>query len=136
MPKSKTHTDERTEQQGSLVDNLTVAARRAADKAEASPLTLVAGGLALGALVGAVLPRSERERQLLAPVGERLGAGVAAAIEAGKDAGKAELADAGIGRDAAREQVRNLIDGLLKAATSAGSAAAQAAATSAGKSAG
>lgn len=102
---------------------------RATDAAEANPLALVAGGLALGALVGALLPRSERERQLLAPVGAKIGTSFAAALEAAKDAGKAELADAGISRDAARDQVRGLIDGLLKAASSAGSAAAHAAAS-------
>lgn len=101
---------------------------RVGGAAEANPLALVAGGIAVGALVGALLPRSERERTLLAPVGGKLSAGVAAALDAAKEAGLAELDGAGISRDAARDQVRGLVDGLLKAASSAGSAAAQAAA--------
>ena len=100
---------------------------RVSGAVDTNPLAVVAGGVALGIVVGALLPRSERERQLLAPVGERIGTGVTAAIDAAKEAGKAELAQAGIGRDAARDQARGLIDGLLKAATSAGTAAAQAA---------
>ena len=104
------------------------AARRAVKGAEANPLLLVAGGVALGAAVGALLPRSERERSLLAPVGQRVGDALAAAIEAGRDAGRSELADSGISREAARDQVRSLFDNLVHAATTAGSAAAHAAA--------
>lgn len=99
-----------------------------------NPLALVAGGLALGAVAGALLPRSARERELLAPVGAKLGGSLTAAVAAAREAGQAELAGLGINRDAARDQVKTLVDGLLKAASTAGAAAAQAATGKAGDS--
>ena len=94
---------------------------------EANPLALVAGGLALGVVAGALLPRSDRERDLLAPVGSKLGGALTAAIAAAREAGQSELDNAGINRDAARDQLQSLVDGLLKAASTAGTAAVQAA---------
>lgn len=119
----QSHQEPKNDRLGGLVDT----ARRATAGADANPLALVAGGLALGVIVGALLPRSERERELLAPVGAKLGTGLTTAVQAACEAGQAELAEAGISRDAARDQVKSLIDGLLKAVSSAGTAAAQAA---------
>ena len=101
---------------------------RATGRIDASPLALVAGALTVGAAVGALLPRSDRERTLLAPVGQRVGQALEAAIDAGREAGKAELDELGISRDAARDQARTLVEGLVKAVATAGSAAASAAA--------
>lgn len=94
---------------------------------ESNPLALVAGGLALGVVAGALLPRSDQERDLLAPVGSKLGGALSAAIAAAREAGQSELDGAGINRDAARDQLKTLVDGLLKAASTAGTAAVQAA---------
>lgn len=103
------------------------AARRAADNLDANPLGIVAGGLALGALAGALIPRSAREKELLAPVGKRLGETARSAIQAAREAGYNELDQRGLTRSAAKDQARGLLDGLGKAAASAGTAAAQAA---------
>ncbi|WP_174292907.1 hypothetical protein [Sphingomonas bacterium] len=102
-------------------------AQRLAGGVETNPLALVAGGLALGVIAGALLPRSSRERDLLAPVGTKLGGALTAAVAAAREAGQSELDGLGINRDAARDQVKTLVDGLLKAASTAGTAAAQAA---------
>ena len=124
MAKNKKHSETTNDgKRGGFADS----AHRASAGINANPLAMVAGGVALGVILGALLPRSERERQLLAPVGERLGFGLTAAIDAAKEAGTAELADAGISREAARDQVKTLIDGLVKAAGSAGTAAMKAA---------
>jgi ElaB/YqjD/DUF883 family membrane-anchored ribosome-binding protein len=106
------------------------AARRTAAGIDSNPLGVVVGGLALGLVAGALLPRSARERELLAPVGAKLGERARTAFAAAQDAGKAELDNLGISRDAAKDQVRTLFDGVLKAATAAGQAAAKS--TSAG----
>ena len=102
------------------------AARQTVETIETNPLGVIVGGLALGALVAAVIPRSQREKELLAPVGKRVGATAAAAFAAAKTAGKTELDSLGLSRSAAKDQVKSVFDGLIKAATSAGSAAAQA----------
>jgi hypothetical protein len=47
------------------------------------------------------------------------------ALRAARDAGAAELAAAGISRDAARVQIARLIDAVSNAATRAGEAAAE-----------
>lgn len=102
------------------------AARRTVDAIEGNPMGVIVGGLALGALVAAVIPRSQREKDLLAPVGKRVGATAAAALAAAKDAGRAELDGLGLSRDAAKGQAKSLFDGIIRAATTAGNAAAEA----------
>lgn len=110
------------------LDRAGEAARRTAAGIDGNPVGLLVGGLAVGVIAGALLPRSDRERELLAPVGAKIGAHAKAALEAAREAGQAELDNAGISKDAARDQVRGLLDGLGKAVTSAGTAAAKAAA--------
>lgn len=100
------------------------AARRTASTINTNPLGMVVGGLALGAVAGALLPRSERERELLAPLGSKLGERARGAFAAARDAGKTELDNAGISRDSAKDQVKTLFDGVMKAVTAAGQAAA------------
>jgi ElaB/YqjD/DUF883 family membrane-anchored ribosome-binding protein len=100
------------------------AVNRTAQSAQANPIAVLAGGIAVGMLAGAFLPNSEQEAKLLGPVGKRLTDTAKGAAAAAKDAGKAELDGLGLNRDAAREQVGKVIDGVLKALSSAGAAAA------------
>ncbi len=109
------------------VDAASDVAKRATQGIEANPLGLLVGGIAVGAAVGALLPRSEKEKELLAPVGARLGASARAAIAAAKDAGRNELEARGLTKDGAQAQAKELFQGVLKAASSAGSAAKQSA---------
>lgn len=102
------------------------AAERTAATVEGNPLGMLVGGIALGAIIAALIPRGERERTLLAPLGETIRAAALAAFAAAKDAGRSELDQLGINRDAARDQVRSLLDGVGKAARTAGTAAVQA----------
>ena len=97
----------------------------------ASPLGIVAGGLALGALAGALLPRSDKEKELLAPIGKQLGDRVRAATEAARAAGQEEFANLGLTKDGAKDQVKTLFDGVTKALSTAGAAAAKSAANKA-----
>lgn len=113
-------------------DAATDAARRAADGLESNPLAVLAGGIAIGAVVGALVPRSAREKELLGPVGRKLGETVRAATQAAREAGYAELEQRGLTPGAAKDQARGLVDGLSKAVTSAGSAAARTATHSGG----
>lgn len=56
-----------------------------------SPLIALAGGIALGALIAAVLPQTERETELLEPVGIRVTDAGRARIDKMREAGKAKV---------------------------------------------
>ena len=94
---------------------------------EANPLSALIGGIAIGALAGALLPRIEKEKELLAPLGARIGDAARAALEAGRSAGTDALDEAGLSGDQLRSQVSKLVEQALKAAGTAGTAAIQAA---------
>lgn len=90
---------------------------------ESNPLAIVAGGLALGAVLGALLPRTTREVELLGPVGAKAADSAQRAFTAARDAGQDKLDELGINKDAARAKVDQLVDTASQAASSAGTAA-------------
>lgn len=102
-------------------------AKRTVGSLESNPLGILVGGLAVGALAGALIPRSAREKELLAPIGKRIGETAIAATAAAKEAGRSELGELGLTRDAARGQAKGLLEGIVKALTTAGTAGAKAA---------
>jgi ElaB/YqjD/DUF883 family membrane-anchored ribosome-binding protein len=99
---------------------------RTADGIEENPVVAVIGGVAIGALLGALLPRTQKETEVLAPLGDKLATLARDALAAAKDAGQDRLDELGINKDAARDQVNRLLDGAGKVVSSAGSAAAEA----------
>jgi hypothetical protein len=108
-------------------DKASDTARKTANAIEANPLAILVGGLAVGALAGSLIPRSAKEKELLAPLGSRLGETARQAFAAAREAGKQELGNVGLTPDTARERGRSLLDGVGKALSSAGTAAAEAA---------
>ena len=102
------------------------AARRTADTIEGNPLAVLVGGMAIGVLAGALLPRTARETKTLGTVGKKLNQGAVAAARAAREAGVAELSAAGLTRAAAREGVKRLMAHVGEAAKNAGQAAAKA----------
>jgi len=111
---------------GSSREAVRDAAHQAGDFVDTNPLGVLAGGLALGALVGALVPRSEREKQILAPMGKKIGMAAVAAFAAAKEAGRGELEELGLTKDGAKEQAKSLLQGVATAASNAGNAAAEA----------
>ena len=105
-------------------ETATDAARRAVAGLEANPLGIVAGGLALGVLAGAVLPRSAKEKELLAPLGKQIGSRAREAFDAARSAGMEELSNRGLTKDGVRDQAKGVLDGVTKALSTAGAAAA------------
>ena len=92
------------------------ARRKATGGIEDAPLLALAGGLAAGAVLAALIPASRKERELLGPVAGRIKDKAGDAVNAARDAGQARLDELGLTRDAGSEQIRKLVEGLGDAA--------------------
>ncbi|HXG81811.1 MAG TPA: hypothetical protein VNJ05_08425 [Sphingomicrobium sp.] len=108
------------------IDAYDRARERAADRIETSPLLALGGGLAIGALLAAILPRTRAEERLLGPVGGRITDTARTAAEAAKEAGREKLAELNITAEAGKGAVQTLVDGLTEAARTSGQAAVRA----------
>mgnify|MGYP000170255515 CR=1 FL=1 len=105
-------------------DSAAAAGKKAGDQLGEAPLAVIAGGIAAGAILAALLPTSRREKQLLAPVTDNIRDKASAAVEAAKAAGQARLDELGLTRDAGGEAVRSIVDGVAQALKSSAKAAA------------
>jgi ElaB/YqjD/DUF883 family membrane-anchored ribosome-binding protein len=108
-------------------ERASVAREKAGQGIGEAPLLALGGGLALGALIGAVLPRTKVEERLLGDVGGRITGGARTAFDAAREAGREKLAELNITPDAGKGAVQTLVDGLTEAARSSGQAALEAA---------
>ncbi len=103
-------------------------AQKAADATsktvDSNPLGAIVGGLAIGAIVAALLPRTMREDKLVGKVGKTVRTTASKAAKNATSTAKGQLDAMGINADAAKGQLRDLIGKLGEAAASAGSAAA------------
>jgi ElaB/YqjD/DUF883 family membrane-anchored ribosome-binding protein len=89
-----------------------------------NPLAIIAGGIAIGAIVGMLLPKTEREMKALGKAGKKLNKAAKRAAEAAKIAGKAKVDTLGLNQDALRDQFRDLVSKASEAVKAAGKAAA------------
>jgi hypothetical protein len=103
------------------------AGRRAGEGIDANPLVAVAGGLALGAIVAALLPRSRREDELLGDVGRRLNDTAREAGRAARESGRAQLDELGLSRDGLKSKLDEFTGRAVGAVRSSAGAAAGAA---------
>jgi hypothetical protein len=108
------------------IDAYDSARERARDQVDGSPLLALGGGLALGALVGALLPKSRAEQRLMGKAGSRITTGARDAFDAAREAGREKLTELNITSEAGKGAVQSLIDGLGEAARSSGQAAVDA----------
>jgi ElaB/YqjD/DUF883 family membrane-anchored ribosome-binding protein len=88
-----------------------------------APLIALGGGLALGALLAAILPKTKTEDKLLGRYGEKITGGARAAADAAREAGREKLTELNITRDAGTSAVQSLFKGLGDAARVSGEAA-------------
>jgi len=102
------------------------ARERATGTLSEAPLLALAGGLAAGALIAALLPRTETETRLIKPTARRVKDSARAAVEAARDTGSQRLDELGLNRTKGQETIRSLLDGLSDAARASASAAADA----------
>jgi len=102
------------------------AGRQAVETLTEAPLIALAGGLAAGALIAALLPRTDAEARLVRPTAKRVKDSARAALVAARDTGSQRLDELGLNREKGEATIRNLLDGLTDAAKASASAAADA----------
>ena len=96
---------------------------RAAGSLSEAPLLALAGGLAAGALIAALLPRTKAETRALKPAVRRVRKTAEAAVKAAKDTGSDNLTELGLTRVKGEETIRSLFQGVTDAARASGQAA-------------
>ena len=99
------------------------AREKAVDTLGEAPLLALAGGLAAGALIAALLPRTNAETRLVRPTARRVKESARAAFDAARDTGTDRLNAIGLNRDKGEETIRNLLNGLSDAARASADAA-------------
>ena len=108
-------------------DGASQARLKTSDGIDANPVAALLGGLALGALAAAVLPRTRKEDELLGSAGSKINEKARTAAQAAMDAGQNKLDELGITKDAAMDKARELAQsaaGVVKeTATAAASGA-------------
>jgi hypothetical protein len=91
-----------------------------------APLLVLAGGIAAGAVIAALLPRTQGEKRLVKPYARRAKDSARAAFKAARDTGKERFDELGYTREKGQEQLRNLLDSLKDTAKASADAAAAA----------
>ena len=92
---------------------------RTSDGIDEAPLVALAGGLAVGVLLAALLPRTAQEDKLLGPIGGRITGGARNAVEAAKEAGRDKMNELNLTRDAGSSALEKIIQGVSEAALGA-----------------
>ena len=100
---------------------------RAADTLGQAPLLALAGGLAAGALIAALLPRTDTESRLVRPTARRVRKTANAALDAARDTGSQRLDEIGLNRSKGEQTIRKLLDELTETAKASANAALEAA---------
>lgn len=108
---------------GNARDRVSSAGRRAGDSIEEAPLVVLAAGLAAGAAIAALLPRTRTEDKLLKPVTDRAKETARSAVQAAKDAGQSRLDELGLTREKGSDTIRSIIEGAQEAAKASAQAA-------------
>ena len=93
---------------------------------EKNPIAALIGGLAIGAIAAALLPKTKRESEMLGKASDKVRSTASSAAKAARDAGKDQLDALGLNSSAARDQLRGVIDKIGQAASTASRAATDA----------
>lgn len=128
---SRQHKNESPSARERAIETYENARERAEQQVDGSPLLALGGGLALGALIGALFPKTRAEERLMGKVGSRITTSARDAYDAAREAGREKLTELNITRDAGAGAVQSLIEGLGEAARSGGQAAVEAVRTKA-----
>jgi hypothetical protein len=108
------------------IDAYEGAREKAAGSLSEAPLLALAGGLAAGALIAALLPRTKAETRALKPAVRQVRKTAKAAVQAARDTGNDKLNELGLTREKGEETIRSLFQGVSDAAKASGQAAVDA----------
>lgn len=100
------------------------ARERTTQALDEAPLIALAGGLAAGALIAALIPPTSAERRLVRPYAKRARETARSAAKAAKEAGRGRLDELGLTPDKGRDTVRSILDGAREAVRASAQAAA------------
>jgi hypothetical protein len=104
-------------------DGVGQAGAKATDAIDEAPLVALAGGLAAGALLAALLPRTRAESELLRPLGDRITSTARKAASAARDAGTEKMQELGLTREAGMDTLKSIVTGAGDAAKASAQAA-------------
>ena len=99
------------------------AGRKTSEGIDSNPVAAVVGGLAIGAIVAALLPRTSREDELLGSVGRKINDSAREAARAAREAGKGQLDELGLSRDGIRSKLDDFTGKAVGAVKSSAGAA-------------
>jgi ElaB/YqjD/DUF883 family membrane-anchored ribosome-binding protein len=108
------------------------AGRRTADGVEANPLAAFVGGLALGAIAGALVPKTRQEDKVLGSVGRKLTDTARQAAQAAKDAGREQIEELGLNKDGLQSKLSDFAERAAGAVRNSAGAAGEAVANKTG----
>lgn len=107
-------------------DNMTDAGRKAKDTLSEAPLLALAGGIAAGAILAALLPRTEKEEELVGPTAKRVKQSARSAIDAARQTGSQRLEELGLTREKGSQTLKSLLQDVGEAVRASADAAVDA----------
>src|SRR3569833_3385276 len=90
------------------------ARERVSDTLGEAPLLALAGGLAAGALIAALLPGTEAETRAIRPTARRVKESARAAYQAAKNTNSQQQDKHGLNRERAEETIRSLLSDVTQ----------------------
>lgn len=88
-----------------------------------APLIALAGGIAAGALIAALLPRTDAETRAVRPTARRIKNGAAAAAKAARETSKERFNELGFSRQEGEDTLNRFLQGLKDTARASADAA-------------
>jgi ElaB/YqjD/DUF883 family membrane-anchored ribosome-binding protein len=110
----------------SVRDTARTAGKRTAEGVEANPLAAVVGGLALGVIAGALIPKTRQEEKLLGGAGRKVTDTARQAVEAAKEAGRSQIDELGLSKDGLQRKLGEFTDKAAGAVRNSAGAATSA----------
>jgi ElaB/YqjD/DUF883 family membrane-anchored ribosome-binding protein len=110
---------------GSARESASRARERTSQGIDSNPVGAIVGGLALGALIAAILPKSRREEEMLGDYGRRINDTAREAARAAREAGRSKLDEFGVNQDNAKQKLSDIASKAGEAARTSASAAAR-----------